>query len=620
MLDDGGMPGERYQAYHEEKARGGIGMTMIGGSAMISRDSSWGGGQLNLADDAVIPQLATMAERVHRHGAAIMCQISHLGRRATALGGAWQPAIAPSRVREIRTRSFPKQMDRADIDRVIADFAAAARRCKDAGLDGVETLTGGHLIGQFLSPRTNRRTDGFGGSPANRARFALVVHEAIRRAVGDDFVVGIRYVVDEGGPDGLTADEALEIAQMLQSEGHIDLFDCIYGRMDSDLLLTEDNMPGMFQPSAPYLDHIRAFRQAVSLPVLHAGGIRDVATARHVLRDGIADLVGMTRAHIADPHLVAKIAAGDEDRIRPCVGASYCLYRKSHCVHNPATTRETTLGHTIPPASVSRRAIVVGGGPAGMEAARVLAERGHRVTLIEAAARLGGQLLVAAQAPGRRDLLGIVDWRQAELDRLSVDVRLNVWAEAAHILSETPDIVVVATGGIPDLDWLEGAEHCHSTWDLLTAEVAAQGDLLVYDGTGRQAAPSCALKLAPGRTVTFATPDAVPAVEMPYQDATSFRKRFYQAGIATLTDHALIRVERQGNGLRATLRNEMTGVERSLDTAQVVVEHGTLPMDDLYTELRPSSEGFALHRIGDAVASRDLHASILDAYRLCLGL
>lgn len=639
MLDEGGMPTERYQRYHEEKARGGIAMTMIGGSAMTSRDSSWGGGQLNLSGDAILPHLEATARRIHDHGAAIMCQVSHLGRRATALGSGWLPAIAPSRVRETRTRSFPKEMDRADIDRVIADYAAAARRCRQAGLDGVETLTGGHLMGQFLSPRTNLRTDGFGGSTENRARFVLMVHEAMREAVGPDFVVGIRYVVDEGGEDGLHMEESLEIAHMLQREGHIDFFNCIYGRMDSDLLLTEHNMPGMFQRSAPFLAEVRRFRAEVSLPVMHAAGIRDVATARHVLREGIADLVGMTRAHIADPHLVAKIQRGEEDRIRPCVGASYCLYRKAHCIHNPATTRETTLSHEITPADTPRRAVVVGGGPAGMEAARVLAERGHHVTLFEAGSRLGGQVLIAAGAEGRQDLLGITEWRRSELERLAVDIRLNMYAEAADVTAENPDIVIVATGGVPDLDWLDGGEHCASVWDMLSGHVPAQDDVLIYDGTGRQAAPSCALKLATaGKTVTFVTPDAAAAVEMPYQDTSSFRKRLYQQGVTPLVDHRLIRVRREGNRLAAVLRNEMTEQECVIVTDQIVVEHGTLPMDDLFHDLRAASlnggitdidrllagqpqdlqpDRYALHRIGDAVASRDLHASIFDAYRLC---
>lgn len=639
MLDEGGLPTERYQRYHEEKAKGGIAMTMIGGSAMTSRDSSWGGGQLDLSGDAILPHLEAMAQRIHGHGAAIMCQVSHLGRRATALAGGWLPAIAPSRVRETRSRSFPKEMDRADIDRVVADYAAAARRCRQAGLDGVETLTGGHLLGQFLSPRTNLRTDGFGGSTGNRARFVLMVHEAMREAVGPDFVIGIRYVIDEGGEDGLHRDESLEIAHMLQREGHIDFFNCIYGRMDSDLLLTEHNMPGMFQRSAPFLDEVRRFRAEVSLPVMHAAGIRDVATARHVLREGIADLVGMTRAHIADPHLVAKILRGEEERIRPCVGASYCLYRKAHCIHNPATARETTLSHEIAPAGTQRRAVVVGGGPAGMEAARVLAERGHRVTLFEAGSRLGGQVLIAAGAEGRQDLLGITDWRRSELERLEVDVRLNVFAEAAGIAAENPEIVIVATGGVPDLDWLDGGDLCSSVWDMLSGQVPARDDVLVYDGTGRQGAPSCALKLAAaGKRVTFVTPDAAAGVEMPYQDTSSFRKRLYRQGIAPLVDHRLIRVRRDGNRLAAILRNDMTDEERVILTDQIVVEHGTLPMDGLFHDLRGASlnDGitdidrllagrpqdlqpgrFALHRIGDAVASRDLHASIFEAYRLC---
>jgi N-methyl-L-proline demethylase len=644
MLDAGGLPLERYQRYHEEKAKGGLALTMIGGSAMTSADSSWGGGQLNLTSDAIIPHLAATADRVHRHGAAIMCQVSHLGRRATATGGNWLPALAPSRVRETRTRSFPKEMDRFDIDRIIRDYAEAARRCRDAGLDGVETLTGGHLLGQFLSPRTNLRTDVFGGLLHNRARFVLMVHEAIRKAVGGQMVIGIRYVVDEGVSDGLTFADSVEVAQILEREGLIDFFNCIYGRMDSDLLLSEDNMPGMFQRSAPFLSQVAAFRREVKLPVMHAAAIRDVATARHVLREGIADLVGMTRAHIADPEIVNKIARGEEARIRPCVGASYCLYRKPHCIHNPATARETEIDHHIAPAPRPKRALVVGGGPAGLEAARVLAERGHRVSLLEAAGRFGGQVLVAAAAPGRENLRGIVDWREAELARLGVEMRLNAHVAAQDILAELPEIVVLATGGIPDLDWFDGAEHCDTVWDILTGIVPARPDAVVYDGTGRQAAGSCALTLGrKGGRVRFVTPDSVPAAEMSYTDSSGFRKGLYNQGIATLVDHRLTGVSRSGNRLVARFVNEMTGMERQIETDQVIVENGTIPVDDLYRDLRaqsvnsgvttpetlmhgspdPEAEAldsngkFALHRIGDCVASRDLHATIHEAFRLC---
>ena len=203
MLDDGGLPLERYQRYHEEKARGGLAMTMVGGSAMTSPDSSWGGGQLDLSSDRIVPHLQALADRIHRHGAVVMCQVSHLGRRATSYSGHWLPVLAPSRVREARNRNFPKEMDEADIARIVQDYADAALRCVGGGMDGIETVTGGHLIGQFLSPRTNKRTDRFGGSPENRARFGLMVHEALRKAVGDDAVIGIRFVIDEGIADGL---------------------------------------------------------------------------------------------------------------------------------------------------------------------------------------------------------------------------------------------------------------------------------------------------------------------------------------------------------------------------------------------------------------------------------
>ncbi len=643
MLDEGGLPLQRYLRYHEEKARGGLALTMIGGSAMTSPDSSWGGGQLDLTDDRIIPHLRRLSDCIHGHGAAIMGQLSHLGRRATAYGGNWLPVLAPSRLRETRGRNFPRQMDAADIHRIIADYAAAARRYLDGGMDGVETLTGGHLIGQFLSPRTNHRSDRFGGALENRARFGLMVHEAIRKAVGDQAIVGIRFVIDEEAEDGLTFDEAVAVARIYEREGHVDFFNCIYGRMESDLVLAEHNMPGLFQRSAPFLSQVAAFRREIRLPLIHAAGIRDVATARHAIREGIVDLVGMTRAHIADPDLVNKIARGEEARIRPCVGASYCLYKKVNCIHNPASGRETRLSHRIDPAPSRKTVVVVGGGPGGLEAARVSAERGHRVVLFEAASRLGGQILVATAAPERRDLIGIVDWRVAELARLGVELRLNCYADANQVLAEDPDAVIVATGGVPDTDWLPGAELCETVWDMLTGAAAPAGEVLVYDGTGRAAALSCALGLArKGHAVTIATPDDALALEMPYPDRAGFRKSVAELGIASRVDLRLVGVERHGTGLRAHFRHELTDQPLWIDTAQVVIEHGTIPVDDLFSALRERSlnqgvtdsalliggreapslpgPGFVLHRIGDAVASRDIHSAIHDAYRLCAGL
>jgi 2,4-dienoyl-CoA reductase-like NADH-dependent reductase (Old Yellow Enzyme family) len=514
--DVGGMPMEKYQRYHEEKAKGGIALTMFGGSSMVSPDSSWGGGQINVSTDEIIPYLQQFSTRIHGHGAAIMCQISHLGRRATSAATNWLPTMGPSAIRETRHRDFPREMDRHDIDRVIRAYADAALRCKEGGLDGIETVTGGHLIGQFLSPRTNRRTDEFGGSTANRARFGIMVHEAIRRRVGDDFLAGIRFVVDEGTEDGIDFDECVRLARLLESEGTIDFFNAIFGRMDTDLSLAEHNMPGMSQPLTPFLATVGAFKRETKLPVFHAARIPDVASARHAIAEGLLDMVAMTRAHMADPQIVNKLMRGEEERIRPCVGASYCMYKKTNCIHNPATGREQTMPQIIAPATTpGRRVVIVGGGPAGLEAARVAAERGHQVILFEAASRRGGQLLLATRASWRRDLIAIVDWRIAELARLGVEVRLAQYATQSEILAEHPDAVIVATGGMPNTAWLDGAEHCTTTWDVLSNTVEARDDVLIYDGTGRHQAVSCALHLAEhGRAVQFVTIDDNIGAEM----------------------------------------------------------------------------------------------------------
>lgn len=637
-----GMPVERYQLYHEGKARGGIALTMFGGSSNVAPDSPNIFRQLNVGTDAIVPYLQRFSERIHAYGTALMCQITHLGRRGEPYASNWLPTIAPSPIRETLHRSFPKEMDEHDIARVVKAYGAAARRCKEGGLDGIEALAGGHLIGQFLSPRTNRRTDRFGGSLENRCRFGLMVYEEMRRQVGDRFLLGLRYVVDEGDtPGGLDFDACVEIARVFERSGLLDFFNAIYGRMDTEIGLAVDNMPGMASPIAPWLVRVGQFKRAVGLPVFHAARIADIATARHAIREGLIDMVAMTRAHIADPHIVAKLEAGQEDRIRPCVGATHCQSQyRPHCLHNPATGRETSLPQTVARSDrPGLKAVVVGGGPAGLEAARVLAERGHRVVLFEAAERLGGQVLLAARASWRRDLIGVVDWRRREIERLGVAVRLNAYAERADVLAERPDIVIVATGGVPDVAWIDGAEHVTSVWEAIGGEKPLAPEIVVYDGTGRHPAPQAAeLALTQGRRVHFVSIDAQMAMELTYAERAIWKKRAYELGLQTLYDHEIVRVERRGNRLTTTFRNMATGAATEIVADQVIVEHGTLPADQLYQDLRADSgndgvtdidallagqpqpaarAGFALHRIGDAVASRNIHAAVLDALRLC---
>ena len=640
-LVEDGMPSERYQRYHEAKARGGLALTMFGGSSNVSPESAWSLPQINLYDERVVEHLQQFSRRIHAHGAALMCQVSHVGGRAEPYAGAALAPIGPSPVRETLHRAFAKEMDEHDIARVANDFGEAATRCREGGLDGIETFAGAHLIGQFLSPATNRRGDSFGGSVENRCRFGLMVHEAIRKRVGDDFIVGIRFVIDEAGPHHLTFEDGLKIAATFEASGTIDFFNAIYGRIDTEYKLAADCMPGMASPEAPFLARAGAFKQAVGLPVFHATRITSLETARRAIRDGLLDMVAMTRAHIADPELVTKLARGEEARVRPCVGATHCMSPlRPTCIHNPSTGHEAALPHAIAPAATKRRVLVAGGGPAGLEAARVCAERGHDVRLCEATGRLGGQVLLAAQASWRGQLAGIVEWRACELERLGVDVRLNSPIEPGRIALDGVDVVIVATGGAPDLDWIEGAEHCTSVWDVLSGAARAAEDSIVYDGTGRHAALTAAEAIRQaGGEVAFFGLDGHLAMEMSYAEQVIWRRRTYELGIESRLDRRLERVERDGNRLRVTFRNELTDEAEEHETGRIVVEHGTRPADALYRGLadrasnrgvvdqqallsgapQPESEsdGFVLFRIGDAVSSRNIYAAVLDAFRLC---
>jgi NADPH-dependent 2,4-dienoyl-CoA reductase/sulfur reductase-like enzyme len=401
--------------------------------------------------------------------------------------------------------------------------------------------------------------------------------------------------------------------------------------------------------SAPHLDFAGEVRAETKFPVFHASRIGDVATARHAIAEGKLDMVGMTRAHIADPHIVRKIAEGREDEIRPCVGATYCLDRiyegnETLCIHNPATGREASMPHIIRPRSDGprRRIVVVGAGPAGLEAARVSAERGHDVVLVEAADQAGGQVRLAARSPKRRELIGIADWRVERCTALGVDLRFNVWAEPEDVLSEDPDIVVIATGGIPNTDILEeGADLVISSWDILSGDAKPEGSVLLFDDNGGHPGLQAAETIAEaGSKLEIVTPERFFAPEIGGLNHVAYATCFRDHAVTITINARLLSVHRRGNGLAALIGSDYSSRVEERHVDQVVVEHGTLPLDDLYFALKPNSlnggevdyrsliEGrpqtitrnsdgrFRLYRIGDAVSSRNVHAAIYDALRL----
>ncbi|UQG58807.1 dimethylglycine demethylation protein DgcA [Marinobacter sp. M3C] len=653
---DGGMTTERYVRYYEEKAKGGCGLCICGGSSVVSIDSphNWWS-SVNLATDRIIPHFQNLADAVHKHGGKILIQITHMGRRSRWDGFDWPSLVSPSGIREPVHRATCKTIEEEEIWRIIGDFVQAARRAKAGGLDGVElSAVHQHLIDQFWSPRVNKRTDMWGKTFEDRMRFGLEVLKAVRAEVGDDFIVGLRISGDEFHPDGLSHDDMKQIAAYYDATGMVDYFGVVGSGCDTHNTLA-NVIPNMSYPPEPFLHLAAGIKAVVGVPVIHAQNIKDPNQAQRILEAGYVDLVGMTRAQIADPHIVNKIKLGQIDQIKQCVGANYCIDRQYQgldvlCIQNAATSREYQgLPHIIDKSTGPRRkVVVVGGGPAGMEAARVAAERGHAVTLYEASPALGGQITIASKAPQRDQIAGITRWFQLELARLNVEVCLGVRADEG-VLEMRPDIVIVATGGAPFLsqvpEW--GAEDglVVSTWDILNGVVAPGKNVLVYDTICEFPGVSAADFLSEkGAQVEIVTDDIKPGAAVGGTSFPTYYRSLYAKEVIMTSDLMLQKVYREGDKLVAVLENEYTGVQEERVVDQVVVENGVRPDEALYYALKPRSlnkgqvdlealfeirpqpclntlsgngSDFLLFRLGDCNAPRNTHAAIYDALRLC---
>ncbi len=458
-----GMPKDLYRAYHVERAKAGVAQTITAGSAAVSRDSPPLFNNVLAYKDEVVGWLKDLTDECHEHGAAVVIQLTHLGRRTRWDKADWLPVVSPSHRREASHRSFPKKMEQWDIERIIKDYVDAAERMKAAGLDGLELQAYGHLMDQFWSPLTNDLDGPYGGSLENRMRFTFDILRGIRQRVGEDFLLGVRYTGDEEMSGGFNASEGMQISHMLKDSGLVDFLNVVRGHIDTDAGLT-DVIPIQGMRNSPHLDFAGEIRSSTGFPTFHAAKIPDVATARYAIASGKVDMVGMTRAHMTDPHIVRKIIEKREEDIRPCVGANYCLDRiyqggAAYCIHNAATGRETTMPHDIPKAAVKRKVLVIGTAPAGLEAARVAGERGHDVTVLEAADQPGGQIRLTALSERHREMISIIDWRMAQCERLVVKFHFNTWAEADIVQAFEPDVVIVATGGLPDTEVLAWATN-----------------------------------------------------------------------------------------------------------------------------------------------------------------
>ncbi|MFN0096918.1 MAG: FAD-dependent oxidoreductase [Dehalococcoidia bacterium] len=630
----GGQVNDDLIAYHEARARGGVAMSILEASP-IHPSSGFGG--VNAWLDSMIPGYQRLADAAHRHGMVMMQQLMHQGAHATPTDGGppWAPSAIPS-VRQLRPSEgqgdIPIAMTQAMIDEIVDAYAAAAVRAQEGGLDGVEVhLAHTFLPMQFLSPTMNRRTDGYGGSTENRRRFMKEVLAAIRARVRPDFIIGVRLTGREGVPGGIEPDECRDIALDLEATGLVDLFSLSTGGY-----LAFDKLIGaMHEPHAYELPDSGPASRALKTPHFVVGRILTLAEADAIIARGDADMVSMIRATLADPDIVRKTQEGRADDVRPCLGCNQgCIGGRTGplgrfgCVVNVGAGQELRGGdHLINLVAESKRVFVVGGGPAGLEAARVAALRGHQVTLFEAASELGGQVRLARKAPHRDEFGADVDWIVPQLRKLEVQVRLNTKVDRALIEAEKPDAVILATGSTPRRDGfqahrpaspVEGIDrpNVFTSWEVIEGGATVGKTAVVFDDIGHYEAIAVAeTLLSRGVAVIFATPHTSVGPQMvgAMSRDPALRRLTDHASGFTLVPRAHVTTVRDG---AVVIQNIDSGRDHVFAADSVVFVSGNVANTAL-AEALAGYEG-EVHVAGDARAPRPMEKAIHEGHYAAL--
>ncbi|MFQ5558587.1 MAG: mycofactocin system FadH/OYE family oxidoreductase 2, partial [Acidimicrobiales bacterium] len=615
-----GRPSARHVTYHEARARGGAGLIITEEHSVHPTDWPYEK-MIHAFRDDVVPGYRAITDAVHRHGTPIFAQINHNGGQASSMYTRL-PVWAPSPVPDPMFREVPKAVDSGEIAEIVAGYASVSDRCVTGGFDGIELqCSHSSIVRSFLSPATNRRTDRYGGSLAGRSRILHEIVAAVREAIGPEIALGVRLCGDELIDDGTTIDEAVAVAVELESRGQVDYINTSIGVATASLFVIEASMhvpPGyaLFIPSA--------IRARVDLPVVGVGRFKDPLQADRAIAEGHCDLVGVVRGQIADPDFAAKARAGDAADIRLCLSCNQeCVGRMGlnrwlGCVENPATGREAARTSAIPGPPARRDVMVIGAGPAGLQAAIAAAAGGHRVEVLERQPVAGGQIRWAASVPDRAELGDVVRNQLGECERAGVMIEYDREVTFELVRSRRPDVVIVATGSAPvrpgwapPAEAAGGPEVC-DVIDVLTGEAAPAGSVLLVDQLGFHQATSVAELLADrGCEVEVVTSAMVVGQDLGITlDMENWWMRATAKGITQTVDRIVTHLADGEVGLM----HHPTGATGTRRPDWVVVAAPHRPTDRLYFELRARSEelGIEVHRVGDAVAPRRLHAAVID--------